>query len=376
MFKNFWWPLEFSHEVTIKPKRMKALGQDFVLYRTADNRAHVMSDLCIHRGAALSGGWVEGNCIVCPYHGWQYDANGQCVKIPANQPGDPISKKARVDAYPVEERFGFVWAFLGDLPEAERPPLPRLPHYDNPDLKKIYGSYTWKVNYERALENSLDIAHAPFVHGGAFGNRDEPEVPEYEIEQDEWSAVTEVTLKPPPAKGLWSRLYKSKRPTGVRTKAGFFMPCVTLLEVNLPIGLMVLLNFHIPIDEFTTITKWINMRSFFKGNWADGDARKRVLKIFEQDRVVLEEVRPELVPFDLSGELHVKSDANQIAYRRLRQKLIERGWGIDAHKIQTEFAHRQYTVIPSPARREAPELARAWQIKEVPVQRGKENGAS
>jgi phenylpropionate dioxygenase-like ring-hydroxylating dioxygenase large terminal subunit len=376
MFKNFWWPLEFSHEVSSKPKRVKALGQDFALYRTTDNRARVLSDLCVHRGAALSGGWVEGNCIVCPYHGWQYEPGGQCVKIPANPPGDPISKKARVDSYPVVERFGFVWAFLGDLPEAERPPLPKLPHYDNSNLKKIYGSYTWKVNYERALENSLDIAHAPFVHGGAFGNRDEPEVPEYELEQDEWSAVTEVTLKPPPAKGLWSRIYKSKKPQGVRTRAGFFMPCVTLLEVNLPLGLMVLLNFHIPIDEYTTITKWINMRSFFKGDWADGDARKRVLKIFEQDRAVLEAVRPELIPFDLSGELHVKSDANQIAYRRMRQKLIERGWGIDARRIQTEYAHRQYTVIPSPARREAPELARAWQIKEVPIQGGKENGAS
>jgi phenylpropionate dioxygenase-like ring-hydroxylating dioxygenase large terminal subunit len=334
-----------------------------------------MSDLCVHRGAALSGGWVEGNCLVCPYHGWQYDTSGQCVKVPANQPGDPISKKARVDTYPVEERFGFVWAFLGDLPAAERPPLPALPHYDNPALKKLYGEYQWQVNYERALENSLDIAHAPFVHGGSFGNRDEPEVPEYEIEQNDWSALTEVTLKPPPAKGLWSKIYKSKRPQGVRTKAGFYMPCVTLLEVNLPLGLMVLLNFHIPIDETTTVTKWINLRSFFTGNWADGDARKRVLKIFEQDRAVLETIRPELLPFDLSGELHVKSDSNQIAYRRLRQQLIARGWGIDAHKIQTEFAHRQATVIPSPARREIPELAHAWQLKEVPVQPGKENGS-
>ena len=91
---------------------------------------------------------------------------------------------------------------------------------------------------------------------------------------------------------------------------------------------------------------------------------------------MLEQIRPELVPFDLSGELHVKSDSNQIAYRRLRQQVIERGWSIDAHKIETEFAHRQFTVIPSPARREVPELARAWQIKEVPVQRGKENGTS
>ena len=136
----------------------------------------------------------------------------------------------------------------------------------------------------------------------------------------------------------------------------------------MPIGLMVLLNFHTPIDEFTTVTRWINLRTFFKGNWADKNARQRVFKIFDQDKVVLEEIRPEILPFDIAAELHTKSDATQIAYRKLRNKFIEKGWGIDMHKIRSELTGRMFTVIPSPSRKEVPELAHAWVMKEVPTQ--------
>jgi hypothetical protein len=129
---------------------------------------------------------------------------------------------------------------------------------------------------------------------------------------------------------------------------------------------MVLYNFHTPIDEFTTVTRWINLRTFFKGDWADSNARKRVLKVFDQDKVVLEEVRPEILPIDIAAELHVKSDNLQIAYRKLRNKLLAKGWGIDMHKIRSELTGRTFVVIPSPTRREVPELAHAWVMKEVP----------
>jgi hypothetical protein len=131
--------------------------------------------------------------------------------------------------------------------------------------------------------------------------------------------------------------------------------------------MMVLLDFHTPVDEFTTISRWISLRTFFKGNWADGDARKRIQKVFDQDKVVLEEVRPEILPLDIAAELHVKSDNLQIAYRKLRNQLLDSGWGIDMHKIRSELTGRTFTVIPSPTRREVPELAHAWVMKEVPA---------
>ncbi|GLW97817.1 hypothetical protein [Microtetraspora sp. NBRC 16547] len=76
---------------------------------------------------------------------------------------------------------------------------------------------------------------------------------------------------------------------------------------------------------------------------------------------MVESQRPELLPFDLSDELHLRSDALQVAYRRRRAQLIERGWWVGGDDVVTgDGPRRTATVIPSPARRDDPELARAW----------------
>jgi phenylpropionate dioxygenase-like ring-hydroxylating dioxygenase large terminal subunit len=369
MFKNFWWPLEFSHEVTDKPRRLLALGLTFALYRTPDGKAVVMSDVCVHRGGSLSGGKLSGDCIVCPYHGWEYQSDGACARIPANAAGVPIPKKARVDSYPTQEKYGWVWAYLGDLPESERPPLPTLPNAEEPNLKAIYGEFKWNANYERVVENGLDIAHAPFVHSTTFGNPDEPEVQDFEVQPlGEWGGTATVTLKAPKPRGLWGMFYNKKDRPGVKTTAGFVMPCITILEVVLPIGKLVLWDANIPVDDHTTITKWISMRTFFRGDWADKDARKRVLQIFEQDKPVVEAQRPELVPLEPGAELSVRSDTLQIAYRRLRRKALQNGWALDRTPVQKELMRPGATVIPSPARRELGEREKSWVHHEVPMQ--------
>lgn len=367
MLKNFWYAIEFSSVVTRKPMRLTVLGQELVLYRDTQGRPVIMSDLCVHRGGALSDGELDGDCIRCPYHGWKYEPGGACVEIPANPPDRPIPLKARVDAYPAQEKYGYIWAFLGDLPEAERPQIPDLPYFDDPSLRRLEGEFKWNAHYARVLENGIDFAHAPWVHGSSFGNREEPEVEDYEVLFiNELSASATVTLKPPPAKGLWSFLYKKGRPA-VKTSNTWWMPNVSLLEVRLPMGNMRLYNAHVPVDDSTTISKWVQLRDFFTGSWADGDARRRVLKIFLQDQPTVEAQRPELLPYDLAAELHIKSDAIQVAYRKTRNKYLDMGYGIDMHRIASEYSRHQATVIPSPARRENPELAHAWVMKEVPV---------
>ncbi|MEV4414056.1 aromatic ring-hydroxylating dioxygenase subunit alpha [Catellatospora sp. NPDC049609] len=371
MLKNFWYAVEFADRVTTKPARVTVLGQHLALYRTPKGRPVALSDLCVHRGAALSGGWTKGDCIVCPYHGWEYEPDGQCTKIPANLPGRGIPKKARVDSYPVQEKYGFVWVFMGDLPESERPPLPVWPEFD--DLKEnggrfraVTGEFLWQANYERILENGCDIAHAPFVHAGAFGNPERPEVADYELETpDEWSAFATVDLYPPRPKGIWALLNRNKgdlsnRPP-VRTSAGWMLPNMIKLHVRLPIGELIIYDTNIPIDETTTLVKWVALRTFFTGKWADKNAINRTLKIFYEDAEVVNKVRPELLPFDLGAELHIKSDLIAVHYRRRRQELAEKGWLLsDEDSITGDVPRRTATVIASPARRENAELARAW----------------
>ncbi|WP_433382760.1 Rieske 2Fe-2S domain-containing protein [Actinoplanes sp. CA-142083] len=371
MLKNFWYAVEFADRVTNKPVRITVLGQHLALYRTPRGKIVALSDLCVHRGAALSGGWLKDDCIVCPYHGWEYKPDGQCVKIPA-QPDRAVPRKARVDSYPAQEKHGFIWVYLGDLPEEERPPMPVWPEFDDlvengGRFRAVTGEFLWNANYERILENGCDIAHTPFVHAGAFGNPEKPEVPDYELEQpDEWSAFATVDLYPPAPKGIWGRFARlrgqdlNNRPP-VTTSAGWMLPNMIKLHVRLPMGDLIIYDTNIPIDDTHTLVKWVALRTFFTGKWADKNAIQRTIKIFYQDAEVVDKVRPELLPFDLGAELHIRSDLIAVQYRRRRQELAEKGWLLsEEDRITGDVPKRTATVIPSPARRENPELARAW----------------
>jgi len=377
MLKNFWWPVEFSENVTTAAMPMKALGQSFVLWRDSHGNVSCLSDLCIHRGGALSSGWTKNDAVVCPYHGWEYNGDGDCIKIPA-QPQRGIPKKARVDAYPVVEKYGYVWAFLGDLPEEERPPIPDIPELDDANFRQVHGSYYWPVNYERAVENGMDPSHAAFVHGNRFGDPDNPYIEDYEVTLTDWSGIAKVKLRAPASqlKGKWGKLVKKKLAqngelTGTasanpeNTTAGFYLPNINVLHVPLPVGKMILIDAHLPIDENHTRSMYIGLRDFIKSPWADKDTHRRIHYIFKQDDDVLRGQRPEMVPFNLTDEMHIRSDAIQVAYRRRRNELIEQGWGINMHQIVGDGPRDTAYVIPSPARRNNPELARAWVHKEV-----------
>lgn len=167
MFINNWYAACISAELGPTPRRIRMLGCDFVLFRDSTGQAFCLSDTCCHRGASLAGGQTRDNRISCPQHGWEFDGTGRCTMIPAGlRPGLAVPRKARVPAYPVAEKFGLVFAFLGDLDEAERPVLPDiLPEYDQPEAWYCDVIARQKdVNYVRLAENYNDPCHVHYVH--------------------------------------------------------------------------------------------------------------------------------------------------------------------------------------------------------------------
>jgi phenylpropionate dioxygenase-like ring-hydroxylating dioxygenase large terminal subunit len=375
MLKNFWYAVEFSHAVTSKPVLVKVLGQELALFRTSAGRIAAVSNLCVHRGGNLAGGAVINDCIRCPYHGWLFDKSGACTSIPANPPGAPIPKKAQIDAYPTEERYGFIWVFLGDLPEAERPPIPLLPEFGQPGWRPIYGEFVWKANYRRVVENGLDFAHGPFVHEQSFGNINEPEVPDHEVISDDYSVRASLELPASPPKGFWKYLRAKEQPK-VPVSLTMYMPNIVQIDIRIsPKWRNIIFDTNIPVDEHTTRTLWVSMRNFFTGAWADGNARSRTLKIFNEDRFTVETQRPELLPEDLVAELPVKSDQLVLSCRRMYRKYLEMGWGLDVDRIKGEQT-RQPLVIPSPARRDGQGKTKLWVFPEVPVVAPRQSKAS
>ena len=351
MLNNFWYACEFSSDITNKPKQLVMLNQRFVLYRDSQGQVVALKDQCPHRGAALSLGWVDDGCIRCPYHGWKFQADGRCIDIPANAPETTIPKKARVDSYPVQEKYGFVWLFYGDLPEAERPPIPLLPEFEDPTLHRSFLDFKVNTHYTRVLENSIDISHLPIVHANSFGAgfQQNPRVEDYEIQDEDWGISAKITYKNyTKPKGLF-RHFVRQESSDLDSKLSFYLPNITKIESSSSRIKIVNFAIHVPIDDNTTISKRILFRSFLPYSWLDNIFMKYYTKVYAEDSVVSESQYPRVVPTSLSDEIHVASDALHLAYRKLHQKYVALGWGLKPHqnKLDNSNGHSAQPSLAS-----------------------------
>ncbi len=367
MLINLWYVAEWSHAVKDKPVKVKMLGQHFVLFRDESGKVNCLSDVCLHRGGALSGGKVNKNCVACPYHGWEYNGQGEVTFIPTRGVDGPISKRARVDAYPTEERYGMIWVFLGDLPEEERYPIPPFVEYGQPGWKEVTSEYTWKAAGARVVENGIDMAHASFVHP-VFGHPSTADQNFIEKEErGDWWGVHTCVMHPPQFKDGFIRRFirKEKQPT--RVHPGFYLPgYVVRLQVDLRPGWqLIMFDANTPVDEFTTRTFAIQLRSFMTSSLFDKGSEKRLREILLQDAAIVENASPNWLPETLEHELSVNEDRFMSFWRRTRRRHVEeKGWQIDSAAMRPYEGFKTFT-IPSPARRENPDFS--WVLETVPL---------
>ncbi len=155
-----------------KPMAARLLEEDLVLWRTGD-KIHAWRDLCLHRGTRLSLGKVENQALTCPYHGWTYNEEGQCIRFPAH-PNQTPPATARVKVYQAQEKYNWIWVTLG-TPSQDIPPFPQ---WNDSTFHKIHcGPYHFNASGPRAVENFLDVTHFPFVHEGILGDPAHPDNP-------------------------------------------------------------------------------------------------------------------------------------------------------------------------------------------------------
>lgn len=147
------------------------MGEPIAIYRDDSGKVHALRDICPHRGIPLSYGRVVNSQLECPYHGWKFDGKGMCTEIPSLLPDQGIDpNKIKVRNYPVEERQGCIWIFLGDkdFDLSQTPPLPVLqdiPMDAKPDLTYVVE---FPCHIDHAVIGLMDPAHGPYVHKSWF----------------------------------------------------------------------------------------------------------------------------------------------------------------------------------------------------------------
>ena len=350
MYINFWYPMALSEELNEKPLRSVALGHNFALFRDGGGIARCLADTCVHRGGSLSTGKLKGDCIQCPYHGWQYDGHGQCQHIPTLATGSKIPARARVDAYPVEERYGVVFAFLGDLPEDQRPPIMEIPQWDKDGWSVTSLVYHWDASFERVIENGLDATHTEFVHpsAGLEGSFNPDDVIDQRLVESSWgsayqmdTAGVEIEHGHHGASHQWTFLtFKAEQFSG---RFRFY-------------------SFVRPIDAHSVSRYMFHARDFQHGEKMDEELLKTTLGFEKEDRPVIEEMRPLFSPRDTSSELLLPEDEVVVSYRRYLDKWQENGWHIDLGAYKSRGDHKVF-AIPCPDRREH----RNWVVDPVPL---------
>ena len=371
MLINNWYVAAESADVVLgKPYGVKMLGCDFVLFRNEDRAVSCLSDVCVHRGASLSRGTCVDGTVACPFHGWRFDGSGQCTKIPSMGDEFRIPPRAKVDSYPVSELYDWVWVFLGDLPEEERPPVPALlPEYPQTDEWRTTRMVVEApANWTKFEENSLDTAHLSFVHK-TFGNRMDPKANIVPIDRTAYGAKVSRERTPPEGNvksGVLGELLKGPRTkTSVELEFSLLGLCHRIKPTFRPGMSQVVFSAAVPIDPYTTRQFGLQARNYAIEPEHDAERLVGRKDAIDEDIGVVSYVRPKVGPTPFQQETLIKSDEMESIFRRLVFRMIEAGWEIDYDKVKAEHDTKVY-VIPSPGRRADP---KGWVHEAVPMTR-------
>ena len=174
---HHWHPVAFSADVKDKPYAVTLLDEPVVLYRTGD-KVNAARDICSHRGAPLSKGWVQGENLICPYHGLHFGTDGRCTRIPS-EPNANLTERHRIQMYKTREDYGLIWVLMA----GDSAPFAEMPSWHDEDFQRILPpSIDIAASAGRQVEGFIDVAHFAWIHHEAFAERDNPVVPTYKAE--------------------------------------------------------------------------------------------------------------------------------------------------------------------------------------------------
>jgi vanillate O-demethylase monooxygenase subunit len=335
---NAWYAAAYDVEVQRELLARTVCSQPMVLYRQTNGAVAVLEDACWHRLLPLSQGRLEGDEVVCGYHGLVYNTDGLCTHMPSQE---TINPSACVRAYPVVERHRFVWVWPGDPALADPALVPDLHWNGDPAWAGDGKLIRVQCDYRLVVDNLMDLTHETFVHGGSIGDRAVAEAPFVATHGDRTATVTRwmEDIVPPP---FWAAQIRGARGWEGRVDRWqiirFEAPCTVAIDVGVAeagsgarggdrsrgVNGMVL-NTITPETETSCHYFWAFARNYrLSEQRLTHELREGVARIFAEDERVLEAQQRALSARPERGFNNLNIDAGALWARRLIDGLIAR----------------------------------------------------
>lgn len=293
VFPVAWYPIAWGTDVKKKPIKRRIVGRDVVLFRDGSGHPRCLTAYCAHRGASLDLGECVNGRIRCAYHGWEFDGEGTCQRIPAH-PDRPIPSFAHLTAYPATERAGLIWVYPGT---GTPPDLFVPPELEDARYRLARYEQAWDAHLTRVVESVLDVAHLAFVHKKTIGRRVPKEIMKMDFDAADRDMIT--IRNGGGVLDYWFPQQWLLHPP--KSDKASFINYVTFL----------------PVDRDKSIIFGYAGRSFAKSvPLMDKIFSRYSLRILNEDRSVVESQHPRPIPEALRMEAHVPADAPQVRFRQ------------------------------------------------------------
>lgn len=171
LFRCYWLPVLLSEELPAPdcpPVRVEILSERLIAFRDSEGKLGLIDEFCPHRGASLWFARNEECGLRCPYHGWKFDVNGQCVEVPSEPAESGYASKIKVTSYPMIEKGGIIWTYMG--PPERKPAEPEYEFCTVPDDQRFVSKRLQDCNWLQAMEGGIDSSHVSWLHRGDVAN--------------------------------------------------------------------------------------------------------------------------------------------------------------------------------------------------------------
>jgi len=318
--KNEWYAVGPVEGTRGTSRAVTLFGEEYVLWVSNAGDASLTQPYCPHRGAHLSAACVQGDHLVCCYHGWEFTTTGSCARVPQLEPGVPIPPKAKLATWPVIERYGMWWACIGE-PSSDGPP----PWFEADELGwrvQVDFFEVWDTCALRIIDNNIDQSHPAFVHQGTFGDPSQPLVPRYDVVQTDAGFKARIVHEVAgvgPQMGIDDVNLRFER--------------VTEVELLSPVQTRILLAYDglahdycfygsaTPLDDERSIYVRLSALSADEAQQPYAMFHDYSRKITLEDKVVLETTHGDF-PVDVTSEVHLRCDKTTLEYRRILGRLV------------------------------------------------------